>query len=135
MWQSIEISNLYLINIMWKLVHILTGFLLNILLLFHIQGNQFGPKHLTLVIITIIIMVIYKCYFSREHIALSHKKNGENIELGKNNRLKAMGMQMKMKMSDSYVQFLRISHSTEHPSRGCSHLVLISQLGRLMQCG
>ena len=43
------------------------------------------------VIITI-IMVIFKCYFSREHIALSHKKNDVNIELGKNNRLKALCM-------------------------------------------
>ena len=34
-------------------------------------------------IIIIIIMVIFKCYFSGEHIALSINKsnNGENIEL------------------------------------------------------
>ena len=31
--------------------------------------------------------------------------------------------------------FLRNAHSTEHPSRGCPHLVLISQLSRLKQCG
>ena len=37
----------------------------------------------------IIIMVIFRCYFSREHIALSYK-NGVNIELGKTNRLKAL---------------------------------------------
>ena len=39
-------------------------------------------------------MVIFKCYFSGEHIALSLKNNnnGENIELGKTNRLKALCM-------------------------------------------
>ena len=36
-------------------------------------------------------MVIFMCYFSREHIALSYK-NGVNIELGKANRLKALRM-------------------------------------------
>ena len=44
----------------------------------------------------IIIMVIFKCYFSGELIALSYiKKNnnsGVNIELGKTNRLKALCM-------------------------------------------
>ena len=39
----------------------------------------------------VIIMVIFKCYFSRVHIALSYKK-GVNIELGKTNRLKALRM-------------------------------------------
>ena len=40
------------------------------------------------------IMVIFKCYFSGEHIALSIIKNnnGVNIELGKTNRLKALCM-------------------------------------------
>ena len=47
-------------------------------------------KHL----IIIIIMVIFKCYFSGEHIALSINKNnnGVNIALGKTNRLKALCM-------------------------------------------
>ena len=40
----------------------------------------------------------------------------------------------KMKMRDFYVLFLRKAHNTEHPSRGCPHLVLISQLSRLKQC-
>ena len=40
----------------------------------------------------IIIMVILKCYFSGEHIALSVKNNGVNLELGKTNRLKALCM-------------------------------------------
>ena len=47
------------------------------------------------VIIIIIIMVIFKCYFSGEHIALSIKNNNNdrmNIELGKTNRLKALCM-------------------------------------------
>ena len=39
----------------------------------------------------LIIMVIFKCYFSREHIALSYK-NGLNIDLAKTNRLKALCM-------------------------------------------
>ena len=44
-------------------------------------------------IIIIIIMVIFKCYFSGKHIALSLKNNnGVNIELGKTNRLKALCM-------------------------------------------
>ena len=40
-------------------------------------------------------MVIFKCYFSGEHIALSLRKNnnnGVNIDLGKTNRLKALCM-------------------------------------------
>ena len=42
----------------------------------------------------IIIMVIFKCYFSGEHIALSINKNnnGVNIALGKTNRLKTLCM-------------------------------------------
>ena len=45
-------------------------------------------------LIIIIIMVIFKCYFSGEHIALSINKNnnGVNIVLGKINRLKALCM-------------------------------------------
>ena len=48
----------------------------------------------TKVIIIIIIMVIFKCYFSGEHIALSINKNNNsvNIELGKTKRLKALCM-------------------------------------------
>ena len=49
--------------------------------------------------IIMIIMVIFKCYFSGEHIALSMKKkkkrnnnNSVNIELGKTNILKALCM-------------------------------------------
>ena len=44
--------------------------------------------------IIIIIMVIFKCYFSGEHIALSIKNNsnGVNIELGKTTRLNALCM-------------------------------------------
>ena len=41
--------------------------------------------------VIVIIMVISKCYFSREHIALS-LKNGVNMELGKTNILKALCM-------------------------------------------
>ena len=42
----------------------------------------------------IIIMVIFKCYFSVEHIALSFfvNNNDVNMELGKINRLKALCM-------------------------------------------
>ena len=50
-------------------------------------------KHLHGIII--IVMVIFKCYFSGEHIALSiiiKNNNGVNIELGKTNRLKALCM-------------------------------------------
>ena len=36
-------------------------------------------------------MVILKCYFSKEHIALSYK-NGVNIQLGKTSGLKALRM-------------------------------------------
>ena len=45
-------------------------------------------------LIIIIIMFIFKCYFSGEHIALSINKNnnGVNIALGKTNRLKALCM-------------------------------------------
>ena len=38
-------------------------------------------------------------------------------------------------MRDFFVIFLRKAHSTEQPSRGCPHLVLILQLIRLKQCG
>ena len=41
----------------------------------------------------------------------------------------------KMKMRDFQVLFLRKFHNTEHPSRGFPHLVLISLLNRLKQCG
>ena len=62
-----------------------------------------GKKMRFSVIIIIIIMVIFRCYFSGELIALSYKKyikkktkktinNGVNIELGKTNRLKALCM-------------------------------------------
>ena len=40
----------------------------------------------------------------------------------------------KIKMRDFYVLFVRKAHNTEHLSRGCPHLVLISQLSRLKQC-
>ena len=45
-------------------------------------------------LIIIIIMLIFKCYFSEEHIALSINKNnnGVNIALGKTNRLKELCM-------------------------------------------
>ena len=47
-----------------------------------------------MIMIIIIIMVIFKCYFPGEHIALSIIKNNNsmNIELGKTNRLKALCM-------------------------------------------
>ena len=41
---------------------------------------------------SLIIMVIHKCFFSIEHIAPSLQKNGVNIEIGKTNRLKALCM-------------------------------------------
>ena len=67
---------------------------------FFIAYGHFNPypwvirKAAAIIIIIIIIMVIFKCYFSGEHIALSIKKhnNGVNIELGKTNRLKALCM-------------------------------------------
>ena len=37
-------------------------------------------------IIIIIVMFIFMCYLSREHIALSFYKSSVNIELGKTNR-------------------------------------------------
>ena len=43
------------------------------------------------IIIIMVIMVIFKCYFSREHIAF-RMKNGVKIEFGKTNRLKALRM-------------------------------------------
>ena len=52
--------------------------------------------------IIIIIMVIFKCYFSGELIALSYKNiknnNDVNIKLGKTNRLKALCMMQIKKM-------------------------------------
>ena len=42
--------------------------------------------------VIIITMVISKCYFCRENIAISYTKNSVNIELGKTNRLKARYM-------------------------------------------
>ena len=56
---------------------------------------------LNLIIIIIIIMVIFKCYFSGEHIALSIKKNnnGVKIELGKTSRLKALCMMQVNKLN------------------------------------
>ena len=57
-------------------------------------------------------MVIFKCYFSGELIALSFKKikknnNGVNIELGKTDRLKALCMmQIKNEINKSINQGL-----------------------------
>ena len=52
------------------------------------------PGLLTHSLFVVIIMVIFKCYFSGVHIALPTTKNnnGVNIELGKTNRLKALCM-------------------------------------------
>ena len=53
-------------------------------------------ENLVMKYVIIIIMVIFKCYFSGEHIALSIKiknnNNGVNIELGKTNILEALCM-------------------------------------------
>ena len=51
----------------------------------------------------IIIMVIFMCYFSGEHIALSINKNnnGVNIALGKTNRLKVLCMMQINKSNQS----------------------------------
>ena len=55
-----------------------------------------GLQRRVILAIIIIIMVISKCYFSGEHIALSIKKNkynnGVNVELGKTSRSKALCM-------------------------------------------
>ena len=40
-----------------------------------------------------------------------------------------------LKKRDIQVLFLRKAHYTEHPSLGCTHLVLITQLSRLKQFG
>ena len=55
------------------------------LLLFFIERAMCSSEkwHLNIIII-IIIMVIFKCYFSREHIALSYII-GVNMELGNTN--------------------------------------------------
>ena len=52
------------------------------------------PLDVITTLIIIIIMVIFKYYFSGEHISLSIRKNnnGVNIELGKSNRLKVLCM-------------------------------------------
>ena len=55
--------------------------------------NIASACNLNIVVLIIIIMGIFKCYFSAEHIALSLKKNKNNdvnIELGKTNRLKGL---------------------------------------------
>ena len=59
-----------------------------------IRRTLFFPNFLVLQLYIIIIMVIFKCYFSGEHLSLSINKNnnGVNIELGKTNRLKALCM-------------------------------------------
>ena len=59
----------------------------------HKENTPLRPV-VSMIRIIMIIMVIFKCYFSGEHIALSINKNnnGVNIELGKTNRLKALCM-------------------------------------------
>ena len=50
------------------------GDVLRLICIYALQsGRRFEEKQ-SLIIIIIIIMVIFKCYFSREHIALSLKK-------------------------------------------------------------
>ena len=60
-----------------------------------LTSDNFYAK-IRIFILIIIIMVIFKCYFSGELIALSYKtrnnNSGVNIELGKTNRLKALCM-------------------------------------------
>ena len=59
-----------------------------------VQWMPNGSKMQNVCEIIIIIMVIFKCYFSGEHIALSIYKNnnGVNRELGKTKGLKALCM-------------------------------------------
>ena len=67
----------------------------NIFYLYNTDKKLYLLEHYLLsIFIIIIIMVIFKCYFSGEHIALSIKNNnnGVNIQLGKTNRLKALCM-------------------------------------------
>ena len=59
---------------------------------YHIESDVRLIPGYGIVVVIIIIMVIFKHYFSREHIALSTTKNGVSIELGKNNRLRALRM-------------------------------------------
>ena len=50
-----------------------------------VKNRLLGKSSLQLVII---IMVIFKCYFSREHIALSYKKRCEH-RIRKNQQIKS----------------------------------------------
>ena len=54
-----------------------------------LQRCRRGIQRRARLVLIVIIMVIFKCYFSGEHIALSINKNnnGVNIALGKTNRL------------------------------------------------
>ena len=79
-----------------------------------------------LMLYIIIIMVIFKCYYSRELIALSYKKqnnnNGVNIELGKTNRLKALCMQQTALSK----QALYTAASTTYSYTVLAYLMLLS---------
>ena len=65
----------------------------------------------------IIMMVIFKCYFSREHIVLSIK-NGVNIELGKSNRFKALCMIIIMAIFKCYFSGEHIALSLRKNNKG-----------------
>ena len=57
----------------------------------HQCSRNFLLGYMSALIIIIIIMDIFQCYFSREHISLSLKRQCEH-RIRKNNRLKAMCM-------------------------------------------
>ena len=65
---------------------------INVIVTIFAKAYKKTKKMNTKVARLIIIMVIFKCYFSGEHIALSINKNnnGVNIPLGKTNRLKEL---------------------------------------------
>ena len=58
---------------------------------------------------------------------------GENRHLPTAGPLSVFQASKFFKKQSFSVLFLRKAHSTEHHSQGCPHLVVISQLSRLMQ--
>ena len=86
-WRGYFLLSLHVHSALWAVI---TTFVL-LVQLWAWKWQLSSPINWKCMMGIMIIMVIFKCYFSREHIAL-HMKNGVKIELGNINRLKALCM-------------------------------------------
>ena len=89
--------------------------------------NWYNKTNMKLVCMNI---YIYMC-----EIAIECKYNMENQNYLEQFNLPVEKQNVEYRKRDFKSYFILKAHCTEHPSRGCPHLVLIFQLGRRKQCG